>query len=187
MFGHLGRNLAPGGGFEPRTARRLGTKSRVLDHSAPGGHSPGELSPCGESSPWGIIPLGNHSPGESSPRGIISLGNHPPGESFPWGITPLGNHSLGLPSYLSRCRHEHGNGHGHLRCYVPLGIPPDPSETHPKGHVALLRATADGATTVRDDSAVDGSASSGPRGQRRLRDGTSWHQLVPSWYPAGTS
>ena len=115
-----------------------------------GNRPPGESPPWGIT-PWGIIPLGNRPPGESSPWGIIPLGNHPPGESFPWGITPLGNHSLGLPSYLSRCRHEHGNGHGHLRCYVPLGIPPDPSETHPKGHVALLRATADGATTVRHD------------------------------------
>ena len=35
--------------------------------------------------PWRVF-----SPGESSPRGIIPLGNHPPGESFPWGITPWG-------------------------------------------------------------------------------------------------
>ena len=76
MFGHLGRNLAPGGEGESNPGP-LGTKSRVLDHSAPGGHPPGE------SSPRGIIPLGNRPPGES-----------PPGESSPWGITPLGNHPL---------------------------------------------------------------------------------------------
>ena len=72
MFGHFGRNLAPGGEGDSNPGP-LGTKSRVLDHSAPGGHSPGE----------------------SSPRGIIPLGNHPPGESSPWGIVPLGNHPLG--------------------------------------------------------------------------------------------
>ena len=102
MFGHFGRNLAPGGEGDSNPGP-LGTKSRVLDHSAPGGHPPGE------SSPRGIIPLGNHSPGESppgesSPRGItpwgiVPLGDHPPGESPPWGITPY------VPPWLpSSCR-----------------------------------------------------------------------------------
>ena len=82
MFGHLGRNLAPGGEGDSNPGP-LGTKSRVLDHSAPGGHSPAPLGnrPPGESSPWGITPWG-----------IVPLGNRSPGESFPWGITPLGNH-----------------------------------------------------------------------------------------------
>ena len=57
----------------------LGTKSRVLDHSAPRGHSPER------SAPRGIIPLGDHP-----------LGNHPPGESPTWGIVPLGNRPPGL-------------------------------------------------------------------------------------------
>ena len=97
MFGHFGRNLAPGGEGDSNPGP-LGTKSRVLDHSAPGGHPPGESSPRGiiplgnrppgESSPWGIIPLGNHPPGESSPWGIVPLGNRPPGKSFPWGRPP---------------------------------------------------------------------------------------------------
>ena len=76
--------------------RPLGTKSRVLDHSAPRGHSPGESAPRviiplgnhppGESSPWGIIPLGNHSPGETIPLGNHPPGESPPGESPPWEI-----------------------------------------------------------------------------------------------------
>ena len=104
MFGHLGRNLAPGGAGDSNPGP-LGTKSRVLDHSAPRGHSPRESSPSGiiplgnhppgGSFPWGIVTLGNYSPGESFPWGIIPLGNHSPGESFPGGIIPLGNHPLG--------------------------------------------------------------------------------------------
>ena len=121
MFGNFGPNLAPRGGGDSNPGP-LGTKSRVLDHSAPRGHSPGELPPCGiiplgnrppeESSPWGIISLENRPPGESSPWGIVTLGNHaagyhPPvksspwgivGESCPWGITPLGNHPPGESS-----------------------------------------------------------------------------------------
>ena len=84
-----------GGDSNPRP---LGTKSRVLDHSAPRGHSPGE------SLPWGITPLGNCPPGESPPWGIVPLGNHSPGESSTWGIIPLGNikpfhgpHSIMIP------------------------------------------------------------------------------------------
>ena len=46
----------------------LGTKSRVLDHSAPRGHSPGKSAPWGIT-PWGIVPLGNHP-----------LGNRPPAQ-----------------------------------------------------------------------------------------------------------
>ena len=91
-----------GGDSNPRP---LGTKSHVLDHSAPRSHSPRESPPWGiiplgnhspgESVPWGIIPLGNHPPGGSFPCGSIPLGNHSPGESFPWGVIPLGNHSPG--------------------------------------------------------------------------------------------
>ena len=92
MFGHFGPNLAPEGGGDSNP-RPLGTKSRVLDHSAPGGHS------HGESSPRGIIPLGIISwgitPWGITPWGITPLGNHPPGEAFFWGIIPLGNHPLG--------------------------------------------------------------------------------------------
>ena len=82
-----------GGGIRAQAPGPLGSKSRVLDHSAPGGHSPGE------SSPRGIIPLGNHPLG-NHPLGNHPLGNHPPGESFPWesspwGIVPLGNRTPG--------------------------------------------------------------------------------------------
>ena len=59
--------------------RPLGTKSRVLDHSAPGGHSPGGSAPRGIT-PLGNHPLGNQPPGESSHWGFVPLGNHPPGE-----------------------------------------------------------------------------------------------------------
>ena len=84
--------MAPGGAGDSNPGP-LGTKRRVLDHSAPRGHSPGKSpprgiilvgnrppgeSPPGESFPWGITPLESHSPG-----------NHPPGESYPWGIVPL--------------------------------------------------------------------------------------------------
>ena len=120
MFGHLGRNLAPGEGDS--NPGPLGTKSRVLDHSAPGGHSPGELSP------WGIIPLGNHPPGESFPWGIIPLGNHSPGESLPWGITPWGslvtlavaamNMEMAMAICVATC---------------PSGYPQTPSKRIPRG------------------------------------------------------
>ena len=97
QFGPRGGDSNPG---------PLGTKSRVLDHAAPGGHS------HGESSPRGIIPLGNHPPGESSPWGSVPLGNHPlgnrplgnrpPGESSPWGIFPLGNRPPSHACYSAR-------------------------------------------------------------------------------------
>ena len=110
MFGHLGRNLAPGGAGDSNPGP-LGTKSRVLDHSAPRGHSPGG------SAPRGIIPLGDHPPGESSPWGIVPMGGRlpresPPGGSFPWGIIPQGNHfpwsvrNLSGPPGLAQPRHQ---------------------------------------------------------------------------------
>ena len=81
----------------------------------------GVISP-GESSPRGIVPLGNHPPGESSARGIIPQGNHSPGESlpgesFPWGIISQGNHPLGndSPDWASR----------QIRHLARLGISPE--------------------------------------------------------------
>ena len=71
MFGHLGRNLAPGGAGDSNPGP-LGTKSRVLDHSAPRGHSPGRSAPRGII-PLGDHPLGNRPPGESSPRVMLTI------------------------------------------------------------------------------------------------------------------
>ena len=82
MFGHLGRNLAPGGAGDSNPGP-LGTKSRVLDHSAPGGHSPGgsaprAITPWGITL-WGIIPQGNRflgirlGPGYHATNSVVGL------------------------------------------------------------------------------------------------------------------